>query len=114
MAQFDPRSKPVGRLRAAWLVLLGQRVTPLQIEAEWLEYKLIFEDILTRLGAQLARAARTEKKRVERELVSRPPPTPSSKKAELRSRAAARQGFKPIAPVQVVNGPTLFDDEDEP
>ena len=37
------------------------------VMAQWLEYELIFNDILTRLSAQLARQAKMEKRRLERE-----------------------------------------------
>jgi len=37
------------------------------VMAQWLEYELIFNDILTRLNAQLARQAKMEKRRLERE-----------------------------------------------
>jgi len=68
MPQPSPTHRPEGRWRSAWQVFLGRRTTPLQIEAEWLEYKLVFEDILTRLGAQLARVAKAEKKRLDVQL----------------------------------------------
>lgn len=94
MAQNEPRELPVGRLRGAWYVLMGQRVTPLQMRAEWLEYKLIFEDILTRFGAQLSRSTKAEKKRAERELDSREPPEMQrTGKAAVRARVAAQQGL---------------------
>lgn len=95
MPQEKPTPRPPGRLRAAWYVLLGQRLTPLQIEAEWLEFKLIFEDILTRFGAQLARNAQSEKKRINRELEpdSREPAVHVSPKAAVRSRIAAARGI---------------------
>lgn len=56
----------MNRFVAAFRVLLGQRVTPLQIEKEWLEYKLIFEDLLNRWSASLARDAKAERKRIKR------------------------------------------------
>jgi len=68
MSQPSPRDRPERRWRSAWQVFWGRRTTPLQIEAEWLEYKLVFEDILTRLGAQLARGAKAEKKRLDVQL----------------------------------------------
>jgi hypothetical protein len=57
-----------GRIRAALAVLRGHRVVPAQIQAEWLDYKIIFNDILARFGAQLARSAKAEKKRIEKQL----------------------------------------------
>jgi len=72
MSQPSPRDRPESRWRSAWQVFWGRRTTPLQIEAEWLEYKLVFEDILTRLGAQLARVAKAEKKRLDVQLEEQP------------------------------------------
>ena len=57
--------KPTGRLRGAIQVFLGRRMTPVQIEAEWREYQQIFDSILTRLGAQLARQAKAERERIK-------------------------------------------------
>jgi len=56
----------ISRLKHAWHVLMGVRVTPLQIQAEWTEYQQIFNDQLERLSAYLARAAKAEKERVRR------------------------------------------------
>lgn len=106
-ASETPHPAP-GRLRSAWHVLMGTRVTPLQIQAEWLEYKLIFDDIMTRLGAQLARAARAglagqdNPVQTEMQLGNEVP------KAQLRKLAAARQGLR-------VMGNTIANpDQDEP
>ncbi len=68
---------------------MGTRVTPLQLQAEWLEYKQIFSDILERFGAQLARDVKAEKKRLEREFAPEPSVVPAAhpaSKAELRSK----------------------------
>lgn len=100
----DDKPRPVGRLRAAWHVLMGQRVTPAQQMAEWLEYKLIFDDILTRLGAQLARQSKAHKDSLKRNIdASLAPEAPihatspelahAAHKAELRQRAAAARGL---------------------
>jgi len=97
MAQAGPKERPERRLRSAWHVLIGRRTTPLQVQAEWLEYKLIFEDILTRLGAQLARVAKAEQKRLERQMDPEPRVSPlgdprAQRKAELRQRVAMMRG----------------------
>jgi len=91
---------PPGRVRAAWMVLRGQAVVPAQIAAEWMDYKIIFNDILTRLGAQLARQAKTEHKRVKKQLelptpaeVAPPVQGRTRDKSELRRRAAAMRGL---------------------
>jgi len=99
-------SRP-GRLRAAWLALMGHPVVPDQIRAEWASAQLVFHDLLTQLSASLARQARAEKKRQERlrEAVreasegppSRPTPGTSDYKAELRRRAF---GLSPRTSVQ--------------
>ncbi len=95
---FEPR---YGRLRAAWLALRGERLVPQQIQAEWLEYQQIFESVLQRLSAQLARQARSEKLRIESLIPEEPShrePSHRDHKAELRSRAAGLRGLKPYRP----------------
>lgn len=110
----DPseRTRRPGRLRSALQVLLGQRLTPEQIQAEWLEYQVIFNDILTRWSASLARQAKVEKERATA-LAQAAPETeaPVSSKAELRSRAADRMGLgalrrriRPAPPTEHANG----------
>ena len=69
-----------------------------QVMAQWTEYELIFNDILTRLNAQLARHAKMEKKLLERtaqelgaSALTNPPPAPGyppNSKAALRSQYA--------------------------
>lgn len=97
------------RVIEAWRVLMGQRVTPVQIQAEWVEYKLIFEDILQRFSAQLARNAKMEKKRLKRLAEDAPTERPEvvgprDRKAELRRRAAAMRGLAPMRRSVVTNG----------
>ena len=92
------RERHPGRLRAALAVLLGERLVPLQIHAEWAEYQMAFDDLLKRLSAQLARQAKAERARVERLLEAEAVPSPSLEsqgfgptshpKAELYRRAA--------------------------
>jgi len=87
-------------LRAAFSVLRGERLVQAQIQAEWAEYQLLFNDLLVRFSALLARSAKAEKKRVKEQVQ---PPTPSqrqlplsyprSSKSQLRSMAAARLGL---------------------
>lgn len=101
MIQTGAKNKPAGRLRAAWLVLMGQRVTPQQIIGEWLEYQLIFNDLLERWSAKLAREAKQEKKRQERleplspQLPFAPAPA-VDRKTELRRRAFSLSHGGPI------------------
>lgn len=101
--QQPDRPRPPGRLRAAWLVLRGHRLVDLQIQVEWIEYRQIFDDLLKRFGAQLARQAKAEKKRLERQLqeddhlaapVAPAPPSSSRRhpKADLYDRAREAQG----------------------
>jgi hypothetical protein len=81
-------------VRSAWHVLRGRRMVPLQIQFEWLEYQQLFDDLLKRFGAQLARSAKAEKKRVAKlfdqpkqsEPTAAVPVGPTSK-SELRARA---------------------------
>jgi hypothetical protein len=62
------------------------------VMAQWAEYELIFNDILMRLNAQLARQAKVEKKQLERltgddsgPVVAPARPIADMTKAELRS-----------------------------
>jgi hypothetical protein len=105
--QSDPRETPPnaepGRFRAAMSVLRGERLVPLQIHAEWIEYQQIFDDILTRWSASLARDAKSEKKRVDRlseGFEDQPHPTnPASIKAALRTQAATMHRVGALPPV---------------
>jgi len=104
-AESHPR--PPGRLRAAWRVLRGEALVPAQILAEWVEYQLIFDDLLSRMSVTLARQAKAERKRLRR-LQDEGSPDPSSNpqlqllpsgstpKSQLRSLAAARMGLGPL------------------
>lgn len=85
----------MGRLRAAWCVLMGQRVTPQQILHDWAEYQLIFNDLLTRWSAQLARDARQEQIRIKALGVvpTVQPVAPPNMKTELRRKVASMRGF---------------------
>ena len=94
-ANAGPR---LGRIRAAWYVLMGQRVTPQQLQADWLEYQQIFNDLLDRWSAKLARDARAEKDRIKRldvpvNAVQVQPAEPANVKTELRRRVANMRGF---------------------
>lgn len=98
----SPELERPSRLRSAWSVLRGQRLTPRQIQFEWLEYQQIFESILQRLSASMARQARSEKLRLAAlvpESSDQPLPEDrssldqKSRKAELRSRSARLRGL---------------------
>jgi hypothetical protein len=83
------------------MVLMGQRLTPQQIASEWAEYQQIFDDILSRWSASLARQAKARKKELERleaaaaggqqleMAVGGSQMSRAQRKAELRQRAAA-------------------------
>ena len=96
-AGLDPFAEPrLGRLQAAWQVLRGERLVPMQIQGEWIEYQQIFESILQRLSAQLARQARSEKLRLESLIPEEPShrePSRHDHKAELRKRSNAMRGL---------------------
>lgn len=83
-------------MRAAWYVLVGQRVTPQQIQADWVEYQCIFNDLLERWSAKLARDAKAEKERIKR-LDAATPVAQTQQipdvKQELRHRVASMRGF---------------------
>lgn len=92
-ANPEPR---VGRMRAAWYVLCGQRVTPQQIQADWVEYQCIFDDLLKRWSAKLARDAKAEKERIKCLDLPTPVahvPQVSDNKQELRRKVAQMRGF---------------------
>lgn len=94
-ANPEPRH---GRLLSAWRVLMGQRVTPQHIVAEWVEYQQIFNDLLERWSAKLARDAKAEKERIKRlDKVTVPDIQPvlpeANRKQELRRRLANMRGF---------------------
>lgn len=109
VARTEPRTEPAktedeisvppaGRVRSALRVLRGEAVLPAQIQWEWLEYRLLFDDILKRLSAQLARQAKAEKNRLAA-LLEQPPAAPSNpdsapdRKAALRARVSAAGGL---------------------
>jgi len=96
---YTPPERP-SRLRAAFSVLRGERLVQAQIQAEWAEYQLLFNDLLLRFSALLARSAKAEKQRVRKQVE---PEAPSQRqlplsygkqpKSQLRSMAAARLGL---------------------
>jgi len=114
MAQNGAKDEPrIGRLRAAWYVLMGQRLTPQHIQAEWVEYQQIFNDLLERWSAKLARDARAEKDRIKRLDVATPvapAATVSEKKQELRRRVANMRGFGLVSDALIPKGFGLTSD----
>lgn len=70
------------------LVLRGHALVPEQIVAEWLEYQVIFNGLLERFSALLARQAKAEKKRMETHLEPEQLPLQEDRKRQLRSRVA--------------------------
>lgn len=95
--------RPPGRLLSAWRVLWGRSVTSEQLQWEWAEYQQAFNDLLQRYSAQLARAARAEKKRIQRLMEAQqeepsrrvPPSSPADRKSQLRRLAASQIGLFP-------------------
>lgn len=107
----NPEPK-VGRWRAAWYVLTGQRVTPQQIQADWVEYQCIFNDLLERWSAKLARDAKAEKERIKRLDIPTPEvhvPQVTDTKQELRRRVANMRGF-----ALMPEGPPSLEVKNEP
>jgi len=84
-------------------VLLGRKQTSAQMLAEWVELRSDVVDILERQAAMLARIAKREKKlataRLD-EIATDPLPNPvaavGNHKAQLRARAAALRGLRPM------------------
>jgi len=92
------------RVRNAVAVLLGRKQTSAQMLAEWVELRADVVDILERQGAMLARIAKREKQlaaaRLD-EIAAEPvqasrEPVATDHKAELRARAAALRGLRPL------------------
>lgn len=92
-AEEAPELRSPGRLRSAWSVLRGEALVPAQIVAEWAEYQQIFNDLLQRFSASLARQAKAEKARIKAlsESIDESPQQelPLNHKSAIRSRAAA-------------------------
>ena len=97
----ERRVRRPGRIRQALAVLFGRSVTPQQIQQEWLEWEITLGSVLDRFSALLARQAKAEKKRVEKELtVSEETATGLnsristgwSRKAELYKKVARARG----------------------
>lgn len=93
----EPSPGP-SRWRLAWRVLLGEPVVPQQVLQEWLSYRLLFDDLLQRFSALLARQAKAEHARLRAQL--EPPsdlpavnPQSSDRKASVRRRAAEARGL---------------------
>jgi hypothetical protein len=99
--------------------------------ADWLSYRLLFDDLLVRFGALLARQAKAEKARLEEQLAEpteRQPPVATlngSRKADVRRRIAEARGlsayrpssrFSPPAKALVLmpEPPATEPEEDEP
>ncbi|GMR14269.1 MAG: hypothetical protein BMS9Abin29_2514 [Gemmatimonadota bacterium] len=105
MGQSEDREAPElerparpGYFRSLWHVLRGRSLVPDEILWQWFEYQQVFNDLLQRYSAQLARAAKAEKSRIKAlsEALDPQPssrPLPRSHKAELRARAAALRGL---------------------
>lgn len=100
--QAHPREGLLNRFRRTFSRQAPQDPTIVQVMAQWAEYELIFNDILLRLNAQLARQAKVQKKALARiaqdEAAETPEAAPSAPhqttKQALRSQVA-RQQFGP-------------------
>ena len=103
-AADSPTDQAPGLFSAAWSVLKGQRLTPLQIEWEWLQYKQTFDDVLSRLGAQLARKQKLHNEELKRLLAESPSQPqelssgPGDRKDALRQRFAVSRGLHVLRP----------------
>ena len=99
----DGRRIAPGRIRSALAVLFGRAITPQQLRQDFIEWELVLGGILERFSALLARQAKAEKKRVEKELTTseetatdlhaRIAPTSWERKAKLYTKAAAVKGL---------------------
>lgn len=68
---------------------MGRRRVPFQIEAEWIEYKIAFDDIYTKLNAALARQAKLQKG-LMKQIVAQEE-DPQQTELELDPKAAVRR-----------------------
>lgn len=93
------------RLAGAWHVLMGQRLVPFQIQAEWVSYQRVFGQQLEQMSSYLARQAKAETKRLARIQQDLTPAAAASnalsddrdaRKAALRTKIAG--GIVPQAP----------------
>lgn len=90
------------RCSEAFRVLMGQRLTPVQIQAEWVEYQQIFRDLLETFSASLARQSKAEKKRLDRlgeaveaeatDMIIDPNANRKARKAELYAKMFGSRG----------------------
>lgn len=95
--QVNRRGGVWSRLRVAFTARRTPDPSIAQVMAQWVEYELIFNDILQRLNAQLARQAKYEKAALARlttetapEPTQLPPPVLNSKQ-QLRSHMAQQR-----------------------
>lgn len=107
----EPGTARIGRLRAAWQALMGRPVLHDQARREWHEYKMMFDDIMQRLGAQLARQAKQQKVELQKLIDGagdppwrEQPQGGAGHKADLRRRAANMRGIRAPSSLRVVNG----------
>jgi len=114
-----PPAEPLARSRS-WLARLFRRAerapepTIVEIMAQWAEYELIFNDLLTRLSAMLARQAKMEKKRLER--LSEAEPTPKAPEVQqfLDGKAALRRRYAHVLTNPNGGQSSVFGDQSEP
>lgn len=98
------RIQQTGRFRAAWLVLTGQRLTPQQMQADWLVIQTQAADIFNKFSSLAARLVKAEKRalelametidegEVETQIGQNPMALPGGdRKAALRRRAYQRR-----------------------
>lgn len=97
---------------------MGARVVPFQIQAEWIEYKVAFDDIFSKLSAAVARQSKLHKSMLESYVEQAPAPVEmDGRKGEVRRRAGAHAaGLRAVGGgMPRMHGPLrLAGDEDEP
>lgn len=98
-ADEDVAPRRRGRWRLALAVLLGEPVVPESLLAQWLDYRVMFDDLLKRLSAQLARQAKAEHKRIRKQLAAPEEPAHrnvagKSGKQRVRAIMAASRGMR--------------------
>lgn len=89
----------VGRWRAAWLVLMGQRLLPQQMQSEWSLIQASAADMFNKFNTLAARLVKAERRALEKSLVQPTPtetttPGVAGRKAELRTRLSISRGLR--------------------
>jgi hypothetical protein len=96
--QSNRAAGPWNRLRRIFRRNRSPDPSIASVMAQWAEYELIFNDILMRLNAQLARQAKVEKKQLERLTTDDSAPVAPARSIADMTKAELRSHFGPQRP----------------